>query len=702
MRRVSTAALVLALSAGAMGSRAMDCTDLMPYGKVASQVRDVTADDMIGVRDIATAWIWDPASPILSVSPDGSKVAFQLRRGKTVDNDYCQGIVVVDTRAGAKPALVDAGGRFLRMRQTLLGVTNYPSGYAEIITPKWSPDGRKLAFLRQDDGAVQVWIADLSAGTSGPLTKVAFDVETFEWSADGVSVVISGRPGLAKAMADIVEEGRSGFHFDERYVPFASDRPFPLADIPTESFVVDLATGVMRGIAEGNGAKGSAAGAVDMSGRTLGPGGRSAWLVPTDTANVVSPARIHAIDGTGKETVCAEEACLRAKVMWWTNDGSLVFQRREGWGWSLTGLYVWSPETGNVRQVLQTPDILVGCQVADMRLICGREGSLRPRDLVAIDLATGGEVVLFNPNPEVRNWRLGTVERLHWTNAAGVETFGDLVLPPSHRPGEKHPLVIVQYESRGFLRGGTGDDFPIHLFAAAGLAVLRVETPVSSAYLKGAPSYAQLFTTERVNWQHRREIQSSLEEGIALAVSKGVVDGDRVGITGYSDGAQTVRFALINSRRFKAASVSSCCEDQSSIMSLYGLKGAAEMRSYGYPGLTEDGAAFWAQTSTRRNADRLDTPVLMQLRDSEYLASLESYMALRERRQPAELYVFPNEFHQIWQPEHRKAIYIRNVDWFRFWLLNAQDPDPAKAVQYKRWQSLNEGQAKATSATPGT
>ncbi len=28
------------------------------------------------------------------------------------------------------------------------------------------------------------------------------------------------------------------------------------------------------------------------------------------------------------------------------------------------------------------------------------------------------------------------------------------------------------------------------------------------------------------------------------------------------------------------------------------------------------------------------------------------------------------------------------VDWFRFWLQGYEDPDPAKAEQYKRWREL--------------
>lgn len=694
------AGLVSALALCAGASHAMTCEDLLP-GDGPQSERDIDAQELIGLRDIGPAWMHDPALGVLSVSPDGRKVAFPLRRAKAAENDYCQGIVVLDLRLGAKPKLVNSGGRYLRIVQDLLGVTNYPSGYPLTITPKWSPDSRRVAFLRADEGHVQAWVADVATGASRAASAADFDVESVDWSEDGKALLITGRPELTRAMADIEAEGRSGFLFDERWVPFAGNRPFPFATVPVKSFSVGVASGQMTALADGAVSRGPAPMAPDLSMRTPGPDGRVAWVVLSDKANVVSPARLHAAEADRKERVCADEACLRPNAIWWTAEGEVLFQRKEGWGRSLTGLYLWAPRTGTVRQLVRTEDVLVGCQVAGRRAVCTREGSSRPRELVTIDLVTGREQVLFNPNPEFKTLRLGPVERLHWKNSAGIENYGDLVLPPDHVAGQKHPLVIVQYESRGFLRGGTGDDFPIHLFAKAGLAVLRVETPVSSDYLKGAPSYTQLFANERIGWRHRREIQSGLEEGIKLAVSKGVVDGDRVGITGYSDGGQTVRFALINSRLFKAAAVSGCCEDQTSIMSTYGLMGAAEMRAFGYPGLTEDGQAFWAETSTRRNAAHMDTPTLIQVRDNEYLASLESYMSLHEQGKPVEMYVYPHEYHQIWQPIHRQAMYQRNVDWFRFWLLGEADTDPAKAAQYRRWEAMKAGSGAQTGATPG-
>jgi hypothetical protein len=62
---------------------------------------------------------------------------------------------------------------------------------------------------------------------------------------------------------------------------------------------------------------------------------------------------------------------------------------------------------------------------------------------------------------------------------------------------------------------------------------------------------------------------------------------------------------------------------------------------------------------------------------------------LREHR--ADLYVFPNEPHQKFQPRHKLAVYERNLDWFRFWLQGYEDPNPAKAAQYVRWRQMKVG-----------
>ncbi len=44
--------------------------------------------------------------------------------------------------------------------------------------------------------------------------------------------------------------------------------------------------------------------------------------------------------------------------------------------------------------------------------------------------------------------------------------------------------------------------------------------------------------------------------------------------------------------------------------------------------------------------------------------------------------------HVMTNPTQRLASETSNVDWFRFWLKGEEDPDPAKAEQYKRWRGL--------------
>src|SRR3546814_5155407 len=54
-------------------------------------------------------------------------------------------------------------------------------------------------------------------------------------------------------------------------------------------------------------------------------------------------------------------------------------------------------------------------------------------------------------------------------------------MPAPSRPSKPYPLVVVQYDTRGFLRGGTGDEYPIQALAASGFAVLSVSRPIDYA-----------------------------------------------------------------------------------------------------------------------------------------------------------------------------------------------------------------------------
>ena len=260
--------------------------------------------------------------------------------------------------------------------------------------------------------------------------------------------------------------------------------------------------------------------------------------------------------------------------------------------------------------------------------------------------------------------------------------------PPNYHRGDKLPLVVTQYYSRGFLRGGVGNEYPVFLFAQRGFAVLSLERPEDVGVVDpNARTAADVNRLNALDWADRRSVQSSIETGVRAAIATDTVDPKRLGITGLSDGATSVRFALINSRLFSAAALSSCCVEPDTL----GEAGPLFARLQLERGAPKYGAAdqqYWRPVALSLNADNIDTPLLMQLSDDEYQLALGAYEALRSRGKPVEMYVFPDEHHNKAHPRHRLALYDRNLDWFDFWLNGRENSDPAKRDQYKRWEAL--------------
>jgi dipeptidyl aminopeptidase/acylaminoacyl peptidase len=216
---------------------------------------------------------------------------------------------------------------------------------------------------------------------------------------------------------------------------------------------------------------------------------------------------------------------------------------------------------------VRTVGLIDDCTLAGKGLVCLADSATRPARVTSFDGTTGSETVLFDPNPEFVRIRFGTVERLEWKNVFGLEVRGNLVLPPNYSGGERLPLVVTTYTSHGFLQGATGDEFPIHAFAARGIAVLSFNRPVPASTVTGqAKDYDGSRKADLQGWTERRSINSAVLAGVQRTIDLGIADPQRIGITGLSDGASIVAFALINSGRFAAAAMSTCCLEPWSIV----------------------------------------------------------------------------------------------------------------------------------------
>ena len=86
--------------------------------------------------------------------------------------------------------------------------------------------------------------------------------------------------------------------------------------------------------------------------------------------------------------------------------------------------------------------------------------------------------------------------------------------------------------------------------------------------------------------------------------------------------------------------------------------------------------------------DKINAPLLMQSITGP-LGEREIYTGLRWLKKPVELLNFyPEGVHELVKPQQKYLSEQSAVDWYCFWLKREEDPDPAKAEQYKRWREL--------------
>lgn len=704
------AAALAACLAFVPGPALAACEDVVPRAAPAARpARAISARDLVGLRDIGKP---DPAdlsgdSP-LALSPDRRQIAFVIDRPDPVSNMHCRALVSLAVNGRSSPRILDRGGELITVTDAVRGFL-VPGGFPDTVTPGWSPDGRALLYRKRVDGRTALWRVAADGSGAAPVTQLATDVERWGWSRDRRRVLVVTRPGIPARRREISAAARDGYLYDAAIWPGFGWAPLLAASLPEQVLAIDPLTGAAPPASADDRIYLGEAGrpGVATADEAVAPDGARAWAQP-ESADILAPTRLWVADARGRKTACLAEGCLGGIVaLWWTEGGrTLVFLRLEGWHKGRMALYRWRPGRTPPRRLALGDWWLIGCRPNGGELVCTGETATRPRRIVAVDLASGRVRTLWDPNPEFAGIRLGPVVRLAYRTDRGLPAYGDLALPPGLPPGQRVPLVVTNYLSAGFLRGGTGDDYPIHLLAAHGIAVLSTQRPTSvGVTVPGITTYDQLNAANMKDFADRRSVLSAIQAGIDQAIARGWVDPAKLGITGLSDGSGTVEHAMITTHRFAAAATSTCCYEQKTVMALGGTAWADWNRhTLGYPPTIRDDPEFWRPQAISRSVAAITTPLLIQQADREALFALETFTALREAGKPVELHVFPDEYHYKWQPAHRLAVYTRGVDWFDFWLRDHEDSDPAKAAQYVRWRAMRASMAghqpaRATAAT---
>lgn len=137
----------------------------LPVPSLAADKRMITETDIFKF-----VWIADP-----QISPDGLHVAFVRVWVNQKADRYDSALWIVPTNGGA-PRQLTAGPRD--------------------STPRWSPDGKTLAFSRsaEKDGrpqAPQIYLLSFGGGEAQPLTEMPRGAGGFEWAPNGKTIAFA-------------------------------------------------------------------------------------------------------------------------------------------------------------------------------------------------------------------------------------------------------------------------------------------------------------------------------------------------------------------------------------------------------------------------------------------------------------------------------------------------------------------------------
>jgi dipeptidyl aminopeptidase/acylaminoacyl peptidase len=573
--------------------------------------------------------------------------------------------------------------------------------------PRWSPDGRYLAFLRTADGdeRTQLLLQDRRGGEPRAVYETKDDVGAYDWSPDGKRLVLAilRAPEEPKTPKPIVIDALHFKQDEDGYLAAGARRHLELFDLASES--VEPLTS-------------DAAFSEDQP--AWSPDGSRIAFVRTHGAGVDDDGReeidvIAARAGATPVRIAKPYAPNNQKLAW-SPDGSQIayLQGREpkynaymqdrlalvpAAGGSAHALsdaldravmsYAFTDDGASITAAIEDDASVYPVRID---LESGAVVKLASGPFVVSDLTSGGghtallysddgaatEVFAFEPGrtPALRKLtthndallaelKIGATESLSFKSRDGTEIHGLAVLPPDYVTGRRYPTLL-------WIHGGPNgqdehslafDDYQFRrqMLAAAGYVVIGINYRGSSG--RGSRFAQAIFA----DWGHK-EVEDLLA-GVDAVVARGIADPNRLGIGGWSYGGLLTDYTIASDRRFKAAASGAGSADQLAMygMDQYVLQYNAEL---GPPWQHPD---LWLKVSYPFfHADRIHTPTLFMGGDKDFNVPIaggeQLYEALRTLGVPTQLIVYPGEFHEFKRPSFLVDRQQRVTAWFDAYL----------------------------------
>jgi len=641
-------------------------------------------EDLEALREVS-----DP-----QLSPDGEWVAYTVKGVDSAADKYVENLWMVRWDGEEEIQLT--------------------RGLDSANTPRWSPDGRSLAFLSprgEEAAGAQLWIFDRRGGEARQLTRLRGEIADFAWSPDSTRLAL-----VATLSGDDREDEATG-KLHRRPQPIVIDRyqfkndeqGYVSGKARAKIYLYDLASGQLHALTGED--------PFDESDPAWSPDGSRIAFVsnrdsdPDRTANTdvfVADAR-----PSSKPRKLTSYPGQDFGPLAWSRDGRFLsyaqgpeprywlYEFREAAILAIEGGAPDFPtkslnrdtsvprfsDDGRSLDVIVTNDrsqylarisiaggsvesqtppseiVLAYTRVGDrLALLASRVGV--PAEIYAVEGTRLRRLTRQN-DAWLAGRRLGGVEAFDFPSTDGSEVIGALITkPPDFEPGRRYPTIL-------WIHGGPygqddySFDFGRQLFAANGYLVVQVNYRGSSGR---GPEFARSIFADWGN----KDLADVLA-GIDHVIRLGIADPKRLGVGGWSQGGIITNYVIASDTRFKAAISGAGASNQ---LALYGSDQYVFFYDHEF-GPPWQNPELWIKLSYPFfHADRIRTPTLFLGGDKDFnvpiIGGEQMYQALRHLEIPTRLVVYPGEHHSFERPSFNEDVLARYLAWYGEYLKPAE------------------------------
>jgi len=661
---------------------------LPPVSSAQDNSHKLTAMDEFELQQAA-----DP-----QISPDGAKIVYVRRFADPMTDRRYSNLWIINADGGEHRPLT--------------------TGNRSDTSPRWSPDGTRIAYLSDADGKQQIYVRWMDSGQTARVTNVEEAPDAIAWSPDSKELSFSALVlGKGPHLADLPAPPSGAKWADP---PNAYNRLVYrfngvgyLKPGFMQVFVVAADGGAPRQITTGDFPNG---------GSELGGASRASWS--PDGKFLIKSVNRHpesdheyfdtnvyefsVVDGTIRQLTSRKgpdnnaivspdgkwiaytgfddryQGHQTTKLYLMTRDGGsphALFEKLDRdvaspqWAQDNSGIYFQYDDQGDTKIGFSTVDgnfKKVADHVASsVSSYGGGSFSVAHNGAIAftlgstenpgdIAIATGGGIkALTSLNRELLAQKIpGRVEETWYESSKDHHKIqGWIIQPPGFDPSKKYPLIL-EIHGGPFADYGDRFDFEKQVWAAMGYVVFYANP-------RGSTSYGEEFAN-LIHHAYPGDDFYDLNSGVDAVIAKGYIDTNNLFVTGGSGGGVLTSWTIEHTDRFRAAA------SLYPVINWYSFVLTSDIpftAKYWFPGNPWDYTDQYMKRSLTDEVEKVKTPTLVMTGEQDFRTPLSEaeqfYAALKLLNVDAVLVRVPEEPHGISRrPSHHVAKMLYVAGWF--------------------------------------